>query len=46
MQSPNVERDVHAVQLRKLRSMVNEKYPQLKVETLLMALNGTVETVS
>lgn len=41
----NVERDVHAVQLRKLRGMVNEKYPQLKIETLLMALDGAVEAI-
>ena len=42
---PKVEKDTHAAQLKKLKGMINEKYPKLKVETLLMALNGKVETL-
>lgn len=43
---PKLEKDTHAAQLKKLQGMINEKYPKLKVETLLMALDGKVETVS
>jgi carbonic anhydrase len=42
---PNVERDTHAVHLKKLKGMINEKYPKLEVEMLLMALDGKVEEV-
>jgi carbonic anhydrase len=38
-----VEKDTHAMQLKKLKGMINEKYPKLKVETLLMSLDGKVE---
>lgn len=43
---PGKEKDTHAAQLKKLKAMINEKYPKLKVEMLLMALDGKVETVS
>lgn len=43
--NPEVETDAHATQLGKLRGMINEKYPKLDVETLLMALDGRVEKV-
>lgn len=42
---PTVERDTHAVYLRKLKGMIGEKYSTLKVEMLLMALDGKVETI-
>ncbi len=41
----NVERNTHATHLKKLKNMIKEKYPQLEVETLLMALDGKVEEV-
>lgn len=41
-----IEQDTHATQLRKLRAMINDRYPKLEVETLLMALDGKVETLS
>jgi len=40
-----VETDTHGVQLKKLKVLINKKYPKLKVETLLMALDGKVEAV-
>ena len=43
--NPKVEKDTHAAQLKKLKGMINEKYPKLKVETLFMALDGKVETI-
>jgi len=43
---PKVEKDTHAAHLKKLKGLINEKYPKLKVETLLMALDGKVEAVS
>jgi hypothetical protein len=42
---PQREKDTHAAQLTKLRAMLNEAHPQLQVETLLMALDGSVETI-
>ena len=42
---PNVERDTHAAHLKKLKGMINEKYPKLEVETLLMTLDGKVEVI-
>jgi len=42
-EDPKVEMDVHAAQLGTLRARIEEKYPKLEVETLLMALDGTVE---
>jgi hypothetical protein len=37
------EKETHSAQLRKLKSMINQKYPRLRVETLLMGLDGEVE---
>jgi carbonic anhydrase len=45
VKDPNVERDTHATHLRKLKGMINAKYPKLNVETLLMSLDGKVEEV-
>lgn len=42
---PKVEKDTHATQLKKLRGLISAKYPKLKVETLLMALDGKVEVL-
>jgi carbonic anhydrase len=46
MLDPVVEKNTHAANLKKLKDMITVKYPQLQVETLLMALNGQVETVA
>lgn len=40
---PKTEKDTHSAQLKKLRDMIAKKYPKLKVETLLMGLDGKVE---
>ena len=40
---PKVEKDTHSAQLKKLKDMIVRKYPKLKVETLLMGLDGKVE---
>ncbi len=40
---PKTEKDTHSAQLKKLKGMIGQKYPKLKVETLLMGLNGKVE---
>lgn len=42
---PALERDTHAGQLHALRAQIAQRYPALKVETLLMALDGSVEAV-
>lgn len=42
---PGIEKVAHAVQLKKLKGMILEKYPKLKVETLLMSLDGKVEAI-
>jgi carbonic anhydrase len=39
------ETNTHAAQLQKLAGEIARKHPKLEVETLLMALNGTVEKV-
>lgn len=39
------EKQAHAMQLKKLKAMIGEKYPKLHVETLLMALDGKVEVI-
>jgi carbonic anhydrase len=39
------EEHVHAVQMNKVRAYMKEKYPNLQVETLLMNLDGTVDTI-
>ncbi len=41
---PVREKQVHTEQLLKLAAAVKEKHPDLGVETLLMALDGSVET--
>ena len=43
---PGIEKDTHAAQLKKLKTQIAQKYPKLKVETLLMALDGKVEVIS
>jgi carbonic anhydrase len=43
--NPQQEKKVHAEQLQKLQGMINEKYPKLGVELLLMGLDGKVETI-
>ncbi len=43
---PKTEKETHATQLKKLKGQIAEKYPKLKVEMLLMALNGKVEMIS
>lgn len=49
---PEISRDVatetsaHATQLKKLQAMIGHKHPKLKVETLLMALDGKVQTMA
>ena len=40
------ETAAHTEQLAKLKSMIKERHPNLKVETLLMALDGSVEEIS
>lgn len=45
VKDPQIEKETHAAQLRKLRGMIREKYPDLEVETLLMALDGQVERI-
>ena len=40
------EKDTHAVQLKELKSQINKKHPKLKVEMLLMALDGKVEAIT
>lgn len=43
---PPRETEVHAAQLKKLKAAIQEKYPKLEVELLLMALDGKVETIT
>jgi carbonic anhydrase len=40
---PKTEKNTHSAQLKKLKGMISQKYPKLKVETLLMGLDGKVE---
>ena len=40
---PKTEKDTHSAQLKMLKGMINQKFPKLKVETLLMGLDGKVE---
>ena len=44
--NPVDEMSTHAHYLKDLRAMINKRYPSLGVESLLMALDGTVETVT
>jgi hypothetical protein len=43
---PKEELAVHAKQMRSLKGDIAQKYPNLEVELLLMALDGKVETVT
>lgn len=36
----------HTIQFKTLKGMIASKYPKLKIETLLMALDGKVDIVS
>jgi len=45
-QDPAQETTVHATHLKQLGKMIQEKYPTLEVELLLMALDGKVEAIS
>ncbi len=42
---PKKETEVHAVQLKRLRELINEKNERLEVELLLMSLAGRVEKI-
>ncbi|HRX71060.1 MAG: twin-arginine translocation signal domain-containing protein [Candidatus Competibacteraceae bacterium] len=42
---PTLEENVHAKYLRDLKQAIQKTYPKLEVETLLMNLDGTVQTV-
>ena len=46
VKDPAKETAVHTTQLKRLAGMMKDKYPILQVETLLMALDGKVETIS
>ena len=41
-----MEKDVHTVQLKELKSQINKKHPKLEVELLLMSLDGKAETIA
>jgi hypothetical protein len=43
---PKTEKETHATQLKKLKAQIAQKYPKLKVEMLLMALDGKVDVIS
>ncbi|HKO88893.1 MAG TPA: carbonic anhydrase [Burkholderiales bacterium] len=45
-QQPTKETQVHTDHLRKLQAAIQKKYPQMKVELTLMALDGKVESIS
>jgi carbonic anhydrase len=42
---PQTEKQAHAVELRKLKDQILEKYPEVEVEMRLMALGGRVELI-
>jgi carbonic anhydrase len=42
---PTLEENVHAKYLRDLKQAIQKKHPKLEVETLLMNLDGTVQTI-
>ncbi len=42
----NLEKQVHAAQLHKLKGLIGEKYSKLEVELLLMGLDGQVEVIN
>ena len=43
---PKQEFEAHAAQMRSLRQDINQRHPKLEVALHLMALDGTVETVT
>jgi len=43
---PDTEKNTHAKQLHLLRNQIGKKHPTLKVETLLMGLDGKVEMIA
>ena len=43
---PDTEKSTHSKQLHRLRSQIVKKHPNLKVETLLMGLDGKVEVIA
>lgn len=43
---PMLEQNVHSKYLRELEKAVHKNYPKLEVETLLMNLDGTVQTIA
>lgn len=44
--NPKKELEVHAKQMHSLKDDIAKKYPKLRVEMYLMALNGSAESVS
>ena len=40
------ETAIHTKNLKELRRQINEKYPKLEVELLLMDLDGKIETIT
>jgi carbonic anhydrase len=42
----NIERNTHAEQLNKLKTQIAKKHSNLKIETLLMSLDGKVDTIA
>lgn len=42
----DTEKATHALELRMLKAEILKKYPTLKIEMLLMSLDGKVETIS
>jgi hypothetical protein len=42
----NIERHTHAEQLNKLKTQIAKKHSNLKIETLLMSLDGKVDTIA
>ena len=44
--TPNIEKATHAEQLAILKQRIHARNPQLAVETLLMALDGSVEVLN
>jgi hypothetical protein len=44
--NPKEEFEVHAAQMRSLKTDIGRKHPDLEVELLLMGLDGKVETVA
>ncbi len=45
LKNPQIEKQTHAVELRKLKDQIREKYPEVEVEMRLMSLGGRVEAI-